>query len=212
MLSGHNWSSVEVSHVALKRRQQPCMRRRSSRRMRRIALIVVFLLCLSLCSLGLSYIVQYVRSQFPAPPATPTHIVIVAHAPTPTVVTPAAVSSRTDHYIGLILRNNSGAHHLAYSMLSSEQMQQESFTKFERDMNYTLLPGCWRVVQMSPSVLKQDRVTWETGAVLEYVPYGGGAVETFFWHFQWRTEQGQLVVVAIGLYPTGVDSSVSFPC
>jgi hypothetical protein len=122
------------------------------------------------------------------------------------------VSQRTDHYIELILKNNVGSHQMAYQMLSAEQKQQESFNKFEHDMNYTLLPGCWQIVQVSPPTLKQDAVTWETGIVLEYVPYGGSAVETFYWHFQWRVEQDQLVIVGIGLYPTGADSSASLPC
>jgi hypothetical protein len=44
------------------------------------------------------------------------------------------------------------------------------------------------------------------------MPYGGKAVETFYWHFQWRVEQEQLVIVGIGLYATGVDTSASLPC
>ncbi len=122
------------------------------------------------------------------------------------------MSSKTDHYIGLILRNNPDAHHLAYSLLSPEQMQQLSFTAFEQNMNYTLLSGCWRVVQISPPALQKDGVTWETGAILDYMPYGGKVVETFYWRFRWRVEQGQLVIVAIGLYPTGSDTSMSLPC
>jgi hypothetical protein len=83
-------------------------------------------------------------------------------------------------------------------MLSVEQLRQVSFGKFKQDMNYTLRPGCWSIVQVSSPTLERGGVTWETGVVLEYVPYGGGTVETFYWHFQWRLERGQLVISGIG--------------
>jgi hypothetical protein len=225
---------MKDSHITPERLQQSRVRR--SRRSTVPGWIIVFLLCVSLCSLSLSYAIQYLCSQFPPPAATPTQVgVIVATPtpsptpspnptpipsptpspspmPTPTPVTPAVVSSKTDHYIGLILQNNPDAHHLAYSMLSLQQMQQISFSAFEHNMNYTLLAGCWRVVQVSSPTLQRDGVTWETGAILEYMPYGGKAVETFYWHFQWRMEQGQLVIVGLGLYATGVDTSANLSC
>jgi len=235
MTQGRNGPSFEIASQAA-----PSQLYRSRigkrRRWQVVDWVVVFFLCVSLCSLSLPCIVQYLRSQFPPPAATPTQVGVIAPAPTPsptpspdptaipsptpspspmptpTPVTPAVVSSKTDHYIGLILQNDPEAHHLAYSMLSPQQMQQISFSAFEHDRNYTLLPGCWRVVQVSSPTLQKDGVTWETGAILEYMPYGGKAVETFYWHFQWLVEQGQLVIVAIGLYPTGVDTSARLPC
>lgn len=211
MLHGHNlFSSVEDSHAAPERLQQSRVHR--SRRGRVPGWILVFLLCVSLCSLSLSCVIQYPPGQLPSSTPGPTPSPNLTPTPSPTPVTPAVVSSETDHYIGLILRNNPDAHHLAYSMLSPEQMRQLTFTTFEHDMNYTLLRGCWHVVQISAPTLEKDEVTWETGIELEYVPYGGSTVQTYYWHFQWRLEQRQLVIVAIGLYPTGVDPSASLPC
>jgi hypothetical protein len=114
MLHGHDWSSSErTSHTPSERRRML--------RMPRIVWFVVLLLWLSLCGLSLSYVVRYIRNQFPPP--TPTPIVSIATTPTPapspipspspsptpsptsTPVTPTVVSGRTDHYIGLILKN-----------------------------------------------------------------------------------------------------------
>jgi hypothetical protein len=176
MLHGHDWSSSErTSHTPSERRRML--------RMPRIVWFVVLLLWLSLCGLSLSYVVRYIRNQFPPP--TPTPIVSIATTPTPapspipspspsptpsptsTPVTPTVVSGRTDHYIGLILKNDAASHRLAYSMLSVEQLRQVSFGKFKQDMNYTLRPGCWSIVQVSSPTLERGGVTWETGVVLE---------------------------------------------
>src|SRR5207248_2077988 len=82
MLHGHNWSSsMDDFHVTPERLQQ--FRVRRSRRSTLSGWIIVFLLCVSLCSLSSSYVIQYLRSQFPPPAATPTRVGVIPPAPTP---------------------------------------------------------------------------------------------------------------------------------
>jgi hypothetical protein len=235
MLRGHNWSSsIDDSRVAPERLQQ--FRVRRSRRSTLPVWILVFLLCISLCSWNLPYAIEYLRAQFTPPHATPTQPGIIPHAPTPspspgpsptpsptpspsptprptaTPVTSAVVNKQTDHYSGLILEGDIDDLQRAYGMLSSEQRQHVSFAQFKQNENYTLPKGCLRFLATNPATLEPDGVTWQTDVEVEYVPYGDTTVQTYDWHFQWRVEQGHLFIVGIGLYPTGVDPSASLPC
>lgn len=159
-------------------------------------------------------VIQKTPTPAPTPPPTPTPSPTLPPQPTATstpTITAADVSIVGYTYKDRILKG-SDSYYPAYNMLSTQQKQNVSFGQFEHDPNYTLYPGCWTVIRDVMPSLEKDGVTWEVGIVFQYVPYGGGHPQTYYWHFQIRMQQGSLVIVGIGLTATSIDTTTTLTC
>lgn len=91
----------------------------------------------------------------------------------------------------------------AYGMLSPEVRAQEPFSDFEQNHNYTLFQGCWTIDNIFVSQLTSQSgiVSIElTNVSCEDI----SPIAYFDWVLRFHLEQGQWVIVSIGLYPAGV--------
>lgn len=104
------------------------------------------------------------------------------------------------HYITLVF---DGQCQEAYGMLSPDVRAQEPFSVFLHDKEFTLLPGCWMIGQ--DFVSQVDSLTWEIWIEMAQVSCTDFRPSAYFdWHFRLQVQDGQLVIVRIGLYVAGV--------
>jgi hypothetical protein len=92
-------------------------------------------------------------------------------------------------------------------MLSPDEQAQEPYCKFFHDKEFTLLPGCWMVGQ--DFVSQPDSQIWEVGVEMTQVFScidGSSKGISYYWRFRMRLQNGQPVIISIGLYPTGIDN------
>ena len=91
-------------------------------------------------------------------------------------------------------------------MLSPDEQAQEQYNVFVHDMEFMLLPGCWMIGQNHVS--QPDSQTWEVGVEMTQVSscIDGSSKVHFSWHFRMQVQNGQPVIISIGLYPTGIDN------
>lgn len=113
-------------------------------------------------------------------------------------------SNTTIKYANLVL---SASYDQAYNILSSNEQRKISRAQFPKNQNYTLSSGCWNIVGTSTPTLEKDHKTWETGLILNYTTQGSTEITTYFWHFQLQIEQGQFIIISIGLIQTGISNS-----
>jgi len=128
----------------------------------------------------------------PLPPPTPTP------SPTPVVVTSELIMKTATHYLDLVLE---GRYREAYALLSAEVRAGEPFDNFIQNPNYTLPNGCWQVRDILASQLGSQRGV--ASILLTQVSCADGSPMGYYaWAMRLQWQQGHLVIVSIGLYPT----------
>lgn len=132
----------------------------------------------------------------PFPPPTPTPL--PTPSPAPPVVTPALIMKTATHYLDLVLE---GRYREAYAILSAEVRAGEPFDNFIQNPNYTLPSGCWQIHDILASKLgSQGGVA---SILLAQVSCADSSPEGYYaWTMRLQWQQGHLVIVSIGLYPT----------
>ncbi len=108
------------------------------------------------------------------------------------------IEKRVWYYITLVF---DGHCQQAYDVLSSDMRAQEPFSDFTQNQNYTLFQGCWQIVNIFPS--QSDTQSAIASIELTNVSCDDNSPIAYFdWILRFHLEQGQLVIVSIGLYPT----------
>ncbi len=127
----------------------------------------------------------------PSPPSTPP-------CSTPQPPIPLNLEKAATYYLELVL---GGCYIEAYSMLSPEVRAREPFSDFKKNWNYTLFQGCWQIVNIFPS--QSDSQSGIVSIELTNVSCEDiSPIAYFDWILRFHQEQGQWVIVSIGLYPT----------
>ena len=108
------------------------------------------------------------------------------------------IEKRGWYYITLVF---DGRCQEAYNVLSPDERAQESFSNFTQNQNYTLFQGCWQIGNISPS--HSDSQSGVVNIELTNVSCDDNSPIAYFdWVLRLHLEQGQWVIVSIGLYPT----------
>jgi len=125
----------------------------------------------------------------PSPASTPS-------CPPPPI--PLNLEKTATHYLEIVLR---GCDVEAYGILSPEMHAQESFSDFEQNHNYILFQGCWTIDNIF--VFQLDSQSGIVSIELTNVSCDDNSPIAYFdWVLRFHLEQGQWVIVSIGLYPT----------
>ena len=134
----------------------------------------------------------------PPPTPTPSPTPTPTPSPTPVVVTPELIMKTATHYLDLVLE---GRYREAYALLSTEVRAGEPFNNFIQNPNYTLPNGCWQVRDILASQL--DSQSGVASILLTQVSCTDDSPMGYYaWAMRLQWQQGHLVIVSIGLYPT----------
>ncbi len=129
----------------------------------------------------------------PSPSSTPP-------CSTPQPPIPLNLEKAATYYLELVL---GGCYIEAYSMLSPEVRAREPFSHFKKNWNYTLFQGCWQIDNIFSS--QSDSQSGIVSIELTNVSCDDGSPIAYYdWILRFHLEQGQWVLVSIGLYPAGV--------
>lgn len=147
----------------------------------------------------------------PEPSQQPTKVTVVptkpvakAHpTPTPVVLSDRQVAINfIEHYVDLVL---SQLFRRAYTKLSADLRDRESYDDFVQNPNYTLDKGCWNKGQLHVS--QTGKYTWVVWLEMMQVSCVDGNVMVYYsWVFHLSLADGLPEITSFGLYPTGSGS------